>query len=64
AGAALVPSFLIGPELESGSLVCPLSIPLTSDDAYYLVRPDGVENPALERFCDWIVEEARGADAA
>lgn len=64
APAALVPSFLIGPELESGSLVCPLSIPLTSDDAYYLVRPDGVENPALERFCDWIVEEARGADAA
>jgi DNA-binding transcriptional LysR family regulator len=59
AGAALEPSFLIGPELESGSLVCPLAIPLTSDDAYYLVRPEGVENPALDRFCDWVVEEAR-----
>lgn len=63
AGAALVPSFLIGPELESGSLVCPLAIPLSSDDAYYLVRADGAASPALERFRAWIVEEARGPDA-
>ncbi|MEE4450741.1 LysR substrate-binding domain-containing protein [Novosphingobium resinovorum] len=58
-GAALVPRFLIDPELRSGTLVMPFAQGLTSDDAYYLVRrPDWENDPALKAFSEWIVEEA------
>lgn len=62
AGVALIPSFLIRPELESGSLVIPFARPLSSDQAYYLARPvDAQEHPALSQFRDWIVDQAKAA---
>jgi LysR family glycine cleavage system transcriptional activator len=62
AGAALIPSFLIEPELVAGTLVCPVPVPLSTDEAYYLVYPEGGTISApLARFRAWIDEEAREA---
>jgi len=58
AGIALIPSFLIGPELGSGALVSPLDRPLSTDEAYYLVHPAGAASPTLAAFVAWIVREA------
>ncbi|MCP1470495.1 DNA-binding transcriptional LysR family regulator [Sphingobium sp. OAS761] len=60
AGAALIPSFLIRPELEAGTLVIPFARPLASTGAYYLVRPEGQASNALQRFRGWVMEQATG----
>lgn len=58
-GAALIPRFLIDPELRSGTLVMPFPQVLTSDDAYYLVRrTDWEDDPALKAFSEWICAQA------
>ncbi len=62
AGLALIPSFLIEPELTAGTLVPALDRPLSSEKAYHLVWPGPVEpGSALERFIAWSVAEAHGA---
>lgn len=58
AGIALIPSFLIEPELASGALVSPLDRPLSTDEAYYLVHPAGMAGGPLGAFVAWIVREA------
>lgn len=59
AGVALIPSFLIQPELTSGTLVAPFPLPLASDDAYYLVYPpERLDNPSFRKFRDWILLRA------
>lgn len=59
AGAALIPKYLIAPELESGALVTIVDRPLVTDEAYYLVYPKGsVRNPMLASFRAWIEAEA------
>ncbi|MBB5684603.1 LysR substrate-binding domain-containing protein [Sphingobium boeckii] len=59
AGAALIPSFLIGPELAAGSLVCPIDRALSGEEAYYLVYPhDRLGNPHFRYLRDRILEEA------
>ncbi|BBD97549.1 transcriptional regulator GcvA [Sphingobium amiense] len=58
AGVALIPSFLIQPELEAGTLVVPFARPLSTDQAYYLVYPqNGLDGP-LRAFRDWMVDQA------
>ena len=57
-GIALIPSFLIEPELAAGTLVSPFDLPLSRDDAYYLVYPETGGSEALARFRDWVVREA------
>ncbi len=64
AGVALVPSFLIAPELAAGALVAALDRPLATAGAYYLVYPEAVCNPTLRAFADWIGGEARAVEAA
>jgi DNA-binding transcriptional LysR family regulator len=60
AGVALIPSFLIEPELASGALVCPFPIPSTGEEAYYLVYPpDRLSHSAFGLLRDWILDEAR-----
>jgi len=62
AGVALIPSFLIRPELEAGSLLIPFDRPLSSEQAYYLVYPTGLGgHPGLARFRAWMLASA-GAD--
>jgi DNA-binding transcriptional LysR family regulator len=59
-GAALIPSFLIAPELAAGTLVSPLDIRLRSDEAYYLVRPAWRPmSTTLRDFRAWLLAEAR-----
>ena len=59
AGAALIPRFLIDPELRSGVLVTPFEQGLSSEDAYYLVRRPGWEgHSALVQFGEWILAQA------
>lgn len=62
AGVALIPSFLIQPELEAGALVVPFARPLSTDQAYYLVYPSSALDGPLRPFRDWLIDQAgRGA---
>ena len=59
AGVALVPRFLIEPELEAGALVVPIDRPLVTEEAYFLVYPEArLASHSLRAFRDWIVREA------
>ena len=59
AGVALIPSFLIRPELEAGTLVIPFARPMSSEQAYYLVYPpEALANPAVAQFRNWMLEQA------
>ena len=58
AGVALIPSFLIQPELEAGTLVVPFARPLSTDQAYYLVYPQNSLDGLLRAFRDWMVGQA------
>lgn len=64
AGAALLPTFLIEPELQSGSLVVPFDIPPAEDRSYYLVYPEeNLEKQAVRQVRDFICREASGHQA-
>ncbi len=57
AGAALIPRFLIEQELADGLLIVPFGITHASQDAYYLVQPNGRSSNATARFADWLVSQ-------
>jgi len=58
-GVALVPRFFALGELESGELVTPFDLPLSSEMGYFLVHPDPPStNPALRTFTTWLLGEA------
>ncbi|MGH6632844.1 transcriptional regulator GcvA [Sphingopyxis sp.] len=59
AGVALLPSFMIEPELESGTLVCPFDQAVVGEAAYYLVYPaERLNSPLFARLREWILAEA------
>ncbi|WP_068092166.1 LysR substrate-binding domain-containing protein [Novosphingobium rosa] len=59
AGAALLPSFLIQPELQSGALVAPVERALAEDRNYYLVYPKAkLQMPHFVQLRDWLLDEA------
>lgn len=61
-GVALVPLFLVRPELEAGSLAVLFDIPIRTEKGYYLVYPHGRDRlPALADFRDWLLETAAAA---
>lgn len=61
-GVALVPRFLIVPELESGALVAPFDLVLTAEEAYYLVWPlDRPVSRMLDQFRAWLLRAAEGS---
>jgi DNA-binding transcriptional LysR family regulator len=65
AGAALLPRFMIEPELEAGTLVRLSDRALEGEGAYYLVYPaERLQRPAFARFRAWMLAEARGPDHA
>jgi len=55
AGLALVPRFLIEPELAAGTLVEVFAHRLKSQSAYWLVHAKGPGSPALSRFRAWLI---------
>ncbi len=59
-GVALLPGFLIAPELASGELVEVVDAPATGADAYHFVWPHTHQaHRPLEFFRSWIIAEAR-----
>lgn len=61
AGVALLPSFMVEPELEAGTLFCPFDEAVVGEDAYYLVYPaERMRRPHFARLREWILAEAAG----
>jgi DNA-binding transcriptional LysR family regulator len=59
-GVALVPSFLVMREIESGELVKPFELALPGDSGYYFVYPENSQNtPVLHAFEEWLLRAAR-----
>lgn len=59
AGAALIPSFLIGPELASGALVRLSPLTVTGAERYYFVYPpERLANKRFRDFRQWLLDEA------
>jgi LysR family glycine cleavage system transcriptional activator len=64
-GLALMPTFLIEAELESGQLVRAYDHPVRSPSAYYLVRPlSKVSYPPVVAFSNWLLEQVRVFEAS
>jgi LysR family glycine cleavage system transcriptional activator len=58
-GVALLPLFLIEPELASGELVLPLDSSLASGGRYYLVWPPRrTDYPPLSLFRSWLISQS------
>lgn len=59
-GFALLPRYLIEGELASGRLVIALDRPMTTENNYYLVSPEGkTDHPAARVFETWILSQVR-----
>src|SRR6516164_2850739 len=59
-GLALVRDIYAEEDLQSKKLVKPLTVKWPAQFAYYAVAtPDALRKPAVRRFRDWLVEEAR-----
>ena len=59
-GVALIPTFLIERELQSGALAPLAEAPLPGAGAYYAVAPvTQRRDPLIAGFIDWLVSEAR-----
>ncbi len=57
-GAALIPKFLIEPELEAGTLISPFAAAASDSGDYYLVYPpDRTTLPAFAAFRTWLLAE-------
>lgn len=57
-GVALGPRPVIDRELEAGRLVMPLPGPTVPSRAYYWLVPENrADDPALQSFCAWLLEE-------
>lgn len=64
-GAALIPRFLVEPELAAGDLVAPFAASVASESAYYLVTPRRHSpGPALSAFRGWLLDEVQSAAAS
>ncbi len=53
-GAALLPSYLIEPELDNGALIAVSDHKLLTNRQYYMVTPSDQNNKAVNRLCDWL----------
>jgi LysR family glycine cleavage system transcriptional activator len=61
-GVALLPSYLIEAELASGSLEIVFNQPLTTENSYYVVLPDGKREGSLgQEFQEWLIRQVGGA---
>ena len=60
-GLALIPTFLIGRELEEGRLIPAFGGKVPALGSYYLVWPEGPVRGPLASFRDWAAGQARDA---
>ncbi|CDX25634.1 LysR family transcriptional regulator [Mesorhizobium plurifarium] len=57
-GAALLPTYLIEDELRSGSLVPVVDLPMSTENAYYIIRPETKRTQlSAEHFEAWLLSE-------
>lgn len=57
-GVALLPLYLIEEELASGKLQIIFDRPMSTDNSYYVVLPEGrQENPTARGFQGWLIEQ-------
>lgn len=57
-GAALLPTYLIEPELQNDTLVPLVDLPIETENAYYLVRPEHKQgNELTDKFQSWLLSE-------
>jgi len=57
-GVALLPTYLIEDELASGSLKIVCGLPLSTNNSYYIVLPDGQGgNALLQAFQEWLLAQ-------
>ncbi|WP_301591563.1 LysR substrate-binding domain-containing protein [Sabulicella glaciei] len=57
-GVALMPRFMVEPELAAGRLVVPFDLPLDDGQAYCLAYPKEIAaQPVLRAFRDWLLSE-------
>lgn len=62
-GFALVPRYLIEAELVSGEVSIVLDLPITTDNSYFIVTPEGMrENPLVNQFKDWLLTQVSGTN--
>lgn len=64
-GYALVPRYLIEQELADGRLRIIIDRPMKTDNAYFLVLPEGrMKKPASLDFCNWMLGQVDDLDRA
>ncbi|WP_175577200.1 LysR family transcriptional regulator [Rhizobium oryziradicis] len=57
-GVALLPTYLIEEELASGTLALVADLPISTENAYYIVRPDTKQTqPIAKDFETWLLTE-------
>ncbi|MBM7046199.1 LysR family transcriptional regulator [Rhizobium lusitanum] len=63
-GAALLPTYLIEDELSSSALKPLTSKTMTTENAYYIVRPEEKQSlPTVEQFQSWLLSQVSGGFA-
>lgn len=59
-GVGLVPRYLIEHELVGGRLVVVIDLPMQTEQAYYIVTPEGKgATPLPDKFQDWLLGQVR-----
>ena len=60
-GVALLPTYLIEEELQAGKLAAVFDVALSTENAYYLVTPEGRRgNEAASAFRQWLIADLAG----
>lgn len=60
-GVALVPTYLVEREITDGNLVVLSEESITTENKYYLVRPENIHNEHVKQFCEWISDSVSKA---
>ena len=57
-GVGLLPSYLTEDDLDSGSLIAPFQVRVTSPGAYYLIIPrEKTDLPRVKAFREWVLDQ-------
>lgn len=62
-GVALLPTYLIEDEIRSGRLVPVLNLPMSTENAYFVVRPEEKRSHMIaDLFQEWLLSEVEETD--
>lgn len=64
-GFALLPQYLIEEELRTGRLEVAFNAPMSTENGYYIVTPDGKQGTAdAKAFQQWLIEQVNSSNMA